>query len=295
MTIDFHADDFGLFEEQSRRILQCHTEGALNGISVITNGECLEKCLEMIRPIEKELTVTVHLNFLQGRSICPQESVSLLTDEKGRFNISFSKLLIVSFSRKKNDYKEQLKKEIKAQIFALKPFMDETGRRFRIDGHAHWHMIPVVFDALMEVIREENLDVEYIRLPDEPVRVLLKQLRTILPFHPVNIIKTIVLKILVAGNRKKYREELSRMEQRVFTGVLLSGDFSYKKAAALIPVLSAYAGSRKEGVELLAHPGAVEEPGDLEKVTNRQDAAFFTDPARKEEARMFQTIYTVQE
>ena len=290
MMIDFHADDFGLFPEQSKRIIQCHTEGALSGISVITNGDSLEECLNLARPVADELLIAVHLNFLQGRSLCGKEKVSLLTDENGVFDISFGKLLAKSYLPGRTLYKQQLKNEIRAQINRLKPFLSETGKRMRIDGHAHWHMIPVVFDALMEVIREDRLDVEYIRIPAEPLPVMAKNLKSILPFHPINIIKTLVLNVLAFRNRRKYSAFLMTLEQRLFTGVMLSGYFSYEKAAALLPGLSAAAASEDKGVELLAHPGSVEEAEDIQKLTNRQDSAFFTDPARAVEAEMLKKI-----
>ena len=286
MTIDFHADDYGLFVEQSRRIIKCHENGVLNGISVITNGDSLEECLKLIRPITDELTIAVHLNFLQGCSLCKHKEVDLITDEKGVFNISFGKLLLKSYLPGKEAYKDQLKKEIRAQINKLKPFLTETGKRIRLDGHAHWHMIPVVFDALMEVISEDRLDVEYIRIPAEPVSVMMRNIRSILPFHPINIVKTLILKLLARRNRKKYSDYLGTIEQRIFTGVLLSGYFSYEKASALMPDLLAEAKAENRAVELLAHPGAVDEPEDIRRVTNRQDAAFFTDPSRKAEAEM---------
>ena len=290
MTIDFHADDFGLFLGQSERIIQCHTEGALSGISVLTNGNSLQECLALIRPIAKELLIAVHLNFLQGHSLSPLKDVDLLTDENGIFNISFGKLLMVSYIPARNTYKQQLKTEIRAQIAALQPFLREYGKRLRLDGHAHWHMIPVVFDALMEVIREDGLDVEYIRFPSEPALVMLENLIGILPFHPVNIVKTLVLQVLANRNRRRYRAELMNLEQCLFTGVLLSGYFSYEKTAALLPDLLVAAKTRGQGIELLAHPGFVFETEDINHITNRQDASFFTSSARKTEAEMLKRI-----
>ena len=196
MMIEFHADDYGLFISQSKRILACHTEGVLNGISVLVNGDALQECLDLIRPVADELSVSVHLNFLQGRSLCSREETDLLTDEYGVFNISFARLLAVSFLPARARYRRQLKEEIRAQIHALLPFLKETGKRIRIDGHAHWHMLPVVFDALMDVIGEEELDVEYIRIPGEQLPVLLKKLPSILPFNPITIVKMLLLKMM---------------------------------------------------------------------------------------------------
>ena len=48
---EFHADDFGLFTTQSKRILQCREPGALNGISVFPNGDELTECLTFLTDI----------------------------------------------------------------------------------------------------------------------------------------------------------------------------------------------------------------------------------------------------
>ena len=288
--IEFHADDYGLFAGQSRRILNCHTNGVLNGISIFANGDALQECLDLVRPAVDGISVSVHLNFLQGKSLCSREKTGLLTDEKGIFSISFAHLLAVSFLPARSRYKKHLKNEIRAQIFALLPFLKETGKRLRIDGHAHWHMIPVVFDALMEVVEEEALDVAYIRIPDEPLSVIAKNLLRILPFHPINIVKTLLLKLMASRNCRKYHSRLSAMDQSVFTGVLLSGCFSREKAEALLPDLLDYAAKKHCNIELLAHPGAVLEAEDLKKVTNPQDVHFFTEQGRIEEAEMFKSI-----
>ena len=47
---EFHADDYGLFPAQSRRILECCTGGALNGTSLLPNSPWLEDCLAMDWP-----------------------------------------------------------------------------------------------------------------------------------------------------------------------------------------------------------------------------------------------------
>ena len=78
---EFHADDYGLFPAQARRILQCYEEGALNGVSIMPNSPCLEQCLEMLP--EKGLALTVHLNLMEGRSAAPGEELPHLVDGDG--------------------------------------------------------------------------------------------------------------------------------------------------------------------------------------------------------------------
>ena len=282
---EFHADDFGLFTTQSKRILQCREPGALNGISIFPNGDELTECLTFLT--DNHLALTIHLNLMQGHSLADPCLVPLLTDQKGVFSVGFGELLFCSLSGKRDAYKQQLKRELSAQIRALLPVFQEKNLPLRIDGHAHWHMIPVVFDALMEVIRDEMLPVSYIRIPAEPASVYLKHFFRLLPFPPVNIIKSLLLSILSYVNRKRWKSLLSRMEARVFLGVLLSGCFDLRRMRAVLPDAEALARKRGCGLELLAHPGAVHEESDLIRTTNRNDRLFFTSPARSQEAEAF--------
>ena len=279
---EFHADDFGLFTAQSRRILQCRESGALNGISVFPNGEELAECLTFLT--DTHIALTIHLNLMQGHSLADPCLVPLLTDQKGVFSVGFGELLFCSLSGKRDAYKQQLKRELSAQIRALLPVFQEKNLPLRIDGHAHWHMIPVVFDAMMEVIRDEMLPVSYIRFPAEPVSVYLKNFFWILPFPPVNIIKSFLLSILSFLNRRRWKSLLCQMEERVFLGVLLSGCFDLRRMRAVLSDAEALSKKRGCGLELLAHPGAVYEEKDLIRTTNKNDRLFFTSPARSREA-----------
>ena len=152
---EFHADDYGLFPTQSGRILRCMREGALNGTSVMPNSPWLEQCLDMLP--EEGIALAVHLNLMEGRCLAPKEELPLLTDGEGIFRVSFLRLLLCPLTGRRGEYRGQIKKELRAQIRALQPAFERFGQPLRLDGHAHWHMLPVVFDALMELIAEEEL------------------------------------------------------------------------------------------------------------------------------------------
>ncbi|MBR4472346.1 MAG: ChbG/HpnK family deacetylase [Oscillospiraceae bacterium] len=279
---EFHADDFGFFSAQSRRILQCWENGALNGISVFPNGEELVNCLGLLP--NTGLSLTVHLNLMQGHCLAEPSSISLLADQNGIFSASFCELLFCPLFGKREQYKQQLKIELSAQIHALLPIFQEKNLPLRIDGHAHWHMIPVVFDALMEVIQDELLPVSYIRIPAEPISIYLKNFFKILPFPPINFVKSLLLCILAKINRNRWKEELRSTEDCVFLGVLLSGCFDFRRMCAVLPDGEALAKKHKCRLELLAHPGSVQEAEDISRVTNENDRRFFTSPARAIEA-----------
>ncbi len=282
---EFHADDYGLFLEQSERILECYEHGVLNGTSIISNGPELNECLKVLP--EKGMQLSVHLNLMQGQCLAPASEVPLLADERGQFHISFSKLLFSGFTGKKETYKQQIKEEYRAQIRKLLPLFEQTGQAVRIDGHAHWHVVPVAFDALMEVILEDGLPVAYIRLPDEPLTLYLRYLFRLMPFPVINIVKVLLLKMLVSRNQRKWKERLQQMEQKLFLGVMLSGHFDYRRMKTLVPAAEALAAGKGIGLEILAHPGSVRLEKNLKEITNQDDYLFFTSPAREEEGKAF--------
>ena len=78
ITIEYHADDYGLFPTQSHRILDCHRNGNLNGISVFPNSPHLSECMSDMHLFSEEVAVTVHLNLIEGKSLCsvPQQQRS---------------------------------------------------------------------------------------------------------------------------------------------------------------------------------------------------------------------------
>ena len=287
VKVEYHADDFGLFPTQSQRILDCYRNGMLNGVSVMPNSEELARCMALLRPVQKDIAVTVHLNLIEGRSLCAPKDVSLLTDEDGIFKVSFGELLLHSFLPDRNAYRQQLKKELRAQIFAVKAFQ-AADAPVRLDGHAHYHMLPVVFDALIDVIREENLKVSYIRVPREYASLYIRHWKELQDLSPINLVKVLILNVLAARNQRRYTDYMDSLEQSVFLGVFLSGRMYRENVAPILPDAIRLAKKLNRGVEVLAHPGGVYEKEDIEKLTNADDLAFLTSDFRRREATMFE-------
>ena len=122
-----------------------------------------------IADIREKLFVAVHLNFVEGKPLTMQKASRLINGD-GNFGISFGRLLVVGcVPVLRRLYFKQIKREIEAQIEKCRPYMN--GGKFRLDGHVHYHMLPLVFDAMMEVIKEKKLEVSYIRFPKEELDV----------------------------------------------------------------------------------------------------------------------------
>lgn len=286
VKIEYHADDYGLFPAQSGRILDCHIRGKLNGVSIMPNSEYLQQCAQQLQPYTGAVAVTVHLNLIEGRSLCPREEVPGLTDKNGILCGSFLNLLLRSFLPGRQEYKRQLKQELSAQIHAVMAQLPDTAP-LRLDGHAHYHMIPVVFDALMEVIREEKLPVSYIRIPKEYPSLYLRNWRNLKDISCVNLVKVLVLNLLSRRAERKHGEMLKGLEKRLFLGVFLSGRMHHENVSAVLPDAVALAETLGCDLELLAHPGGVYEEADIAKITCEEDRAFMTSPMRNTERTLF--------
>jgi predicted glycoside hydrolase/deacetylase ChbG (UPF0249 family) len=121
-----------------------------------------------------------------------------------------------------------------------------------IDSHQHTHMIPLVFKTLMRVIKDENVDVEYIRIPDEPILPYIKSLSLYLKYSPVGLAKQWLLKFLNFINRKEFKK--SNIKSAAFMGILFSGQLSEDKINKLLPHYM----NQNKNIEIVFHPGYLE-------------------------------------
>ncbi len=275
--IEYHADDYGLFKGESEAIIDCYHNGALNGISIMPNSPYLKECMDAIEDIRSKLFVTVHINLVEGVPITGQKA-GRLTDKDGNFDIGFGKLLLFSYIPVLHAlYYRQIRREVEAQIEACRPYMNDG--IFRIDGHMHYHMLPVVFDAIMDVIQQKNLKVSYIRFPKEEISVYKKLFGRTRDLKPINFVKVAILNLLSARNHRKYREELIslKVEEKLFMGVMLSGHMFYENVKECIPVAAQLSADKGiNGMEVLFHPGAVTDPEEAKQITGKSDYGFFT-------------------
>ena len=283
VKIEYHADDYGLFPTQSHRILDCHRNGNLNGISVMPNSPHLGECMSDMYGFSDEVAVTVHLNLIEGRSLT---EAPLLTDAEGNLNCAFGVLLLRSFLPGRDKYRQQLKQELRAQIQVVRKYFPED-KPLRLDGHAHYHMLPVVFDAMMDVIREDDLKISYIRIPREYWRIYLPRLHKLHQFSPINLVKVLILNLLARRAERQYAEELAKVQRKLFMGVFLSGRMYYENVIHLLPRAVSLAEKLGMDLEILGHPGGVFEQEDIDEITSAEDRDFMTNDLRNRERSLF--------
>ena len=273
--IEYHADDYGMFRTQSRHIIDCYHNGALNGISIMPNSPYLAECMEEIKDIRKKLFVTVHLNLVEGQPLTGAKA-SKLVDGDGNFNIGFGKLLLVGFVPVlRKIYYRQIRREMEAQILGCRQYMNDD--KFRLDGHVHYHMLPLVFDAIMDVVEQNNLEVSYIRFPREDLNVYRKVSGKLKGIKLINVIKVLVLNALADRNERKHGETLRRLgvQRKFFMGVMLSGHMFYDNVKECIPVAAdILADKGLQDMEILFHPGDITELTEVSQITSKDDLDF---------------------
>ena len=246
--IYFCADDYGISKISNTRIEECLKNGVLNKISVLPNSDALDF---KRRLLGENVKLSLHLNLIEGYPLSKKEDVSLIVSDKGFLKYSFIGLFFLSIFGNRSLLEKQLYNEIKMQIdFWKKEMGEETP--ILVDSHQHTHMIPLVFKTLMRVIKEENVEVEYIRIPAEPILPYIKSPSLYFKFRPIGLIKQWLLKFLKFVNRKELKK--ANIKSALFMGIMFSGQLTEDKINKLLP----YYKKQNENIEIAFHPGYLE-------------------------------------
>lgn len=283
--IYFHADDYGVSPDQAARILTCHAKGVLNSISVIPNAFQIEECRALLEKedAENKIRRVLHLNFVEGRPLAEKKQVDMLIDSAGYFSCSFIQLLKWNYTqrgKKREKLKSQLKAEIRAQ---LRRVTQESDYRITaIDSHQHYHMIPIVMESLLEVLREEMVDVEEIRIPVDPLLPLLQTPAVWFKVPIINWIKWAILWFHSAKCRKLLKK--NDICSPVFFGIFFTCEMKKDVVEKLLPKYKKYAKKKKEALELMFHPGNLTRHLELLDERNEQLEHFYMSENRFLEA-----------
>lgn len=178
------ADDYGISAKTCRQINECAACGAVNKISVLPNTEV--KDIQQYIP-KQGVTLGAHINLVEGRPLSPPESVRMLLDKRGCFKYSFPGLFLRTLLPGRKKFTKQIYTEIKSQLAAYKQL--DSDSTTAIDSHQHTHMIPAVFKALMRAVRDEGIQVRYLRMPAEPIWPYLRQPGLYITYRPINLVK----------------------------------------------------------------------------------------------------------
>lgn len=261
-ALSINADDIGLSHGITDAILRVADAGALDGVSIIANGEALSYALS---ELEKRPSVrrAGHANLTEGKSLT---SAPLLTTSEGFFRYSPLRLglrYLFAFPQTRARLRVQVRDELRAQYQAV-------GKPDRVDGHQHVHMVPFVFDELVALP-----GVCHVRIAHEPLYLVPSALAVFLR----RAVPVFGLSILAFRNRRKAAQKGIVINDYCI-GVLYSGHLERATVAAGVARLP-------EGhIELIVHP-ATALPGELKEWEGAEaDTLWHTAPEREREREM---------
>lgn len=292
MNITFHSDDYGICLEESLGILDCSDladgEGLLSSLSIMPNSSYFPICADELDPYIDKLKIAVHINLTEGHCCCDPKDVPLLVDRYGYFDKSFFRITRIAKGEYAVPFKKQVKLEVRAQIEQVVRRFSHTRKHLRIDGHQHIQLIPVIFQSILEIVREGTYTLEYFRIPCEPASPFLACPSLFFTYKPINWVKHWVLNHYWRKDRKDFPEY--KHKSAIFIGVLLSGKMDRARLEKILPHYISYARGRGMDLEVLLHPCVVEHANMClaPKATGFVD--FYLSPNRLVEAETLKTL-----
>lgn len=152
-----NADDFGLSEGINRGILLANQNEILRSASIMVNGSAFEDAVRIARETPT-LDVGIHLSLIGEKSVSPAGELRRMVDANGLLPESYP-----AFTRQllsKRFSVGDVQNEIRAQIErAMEAGLDLS----HIDSHQHVHMLPAVFEIVLNVASEYGIPV--VRIP----------------------------------------------------------------------------------------------------------------------------------
>lgn len=271
-----HADDYGMGKDSSYKILECWEKGYLDSVSLFPNGHCED----MEALVKKEgLKVRLHLNLVEGKCLSNPDQVNLLVDADGYFRYSFIGLFFQLLSKRRKAVQEQIGIEIEKQLCV---FCDLMGTKtIGLDSHQHVHMIPGVFQTLCKVLRAQQVQLDTLRIPAEPIIPFVKHPSLYKTYKPVNILKNFLLNFLYLMDRKEI--QCLGIQKNVFMGVWFSGFMDEERIKKVLPDFKRIMKRKNCQLEILFHPGRIQKAE--EALDCRKFVEFYLSEGRKNEAR----------
>lgn len=289
--IDFHADDYALSEHSDNDILALCLKGKLDGISIMVNMRRAPEAVKRLRDAKfpHPVRASIHLNFMEGYPCAKKEEVKDLVDDKGLFHVSWRQLVLWSCNPvKRNHIRKQLAMEINAQIEKAILLGIADPKHLRLDSHQHPHMIPIVFDALIDVIKQHNYGVDYIRNSEDPIRFYGKHPSLYRTLRPVNLVKCMILNHY--SRHVKHVLQKMRIPATYLCGVCFSGHMDTTRIRVMIPDFLKAGDRHHRPVEFLFHPGTMLKDEQTEEFTKLGFNDFHFNEGRRIEYRTVEEV-----
>lgn len=228
-----HADDFGLTEEVNTGIIEAHQKGILTSTSIMATGTAFEHAITKCRTVPT-LDIGIHLTLVGEKSVLSRDRVKSLVDRDGKF-CDHAGQFVSKYYRGQISF-DDVRNELDAQMRRVVSYGVNVSH---IDSHQHLHMLPRIFDIVVELAQKYNI--KAIRFPCEKFRFTMLRELSLLP----RIIQLLILNTFchLAGTTGVLRTDS-------FGGFLFSGNLNKHNLLKIINNLP------KQGTyEIMCHPG----------------------------------------
>ena len=142
-------------------------------------------------------------------------------------------------------------------------------------------MIPAVFKMLVQVLKEEHITPDYLRIPVESMAPYFKTPSLYFTYSVANIIKQCLLSMLWIIDKKNVKEY--HMSKVYFFGLLLSGKMDERRVHKILPHYIKKAQKEGRDLEVLFHPGYLNATELESENKNIQFPSFYLSENRKKE------------
>lgn len=236
--IIINADDFGLCEGVNKAIAQSHIDGVLTSATIMANMPAAVEAVDIAKQLTT-LGIGVHLNLTDGKPISDNPLVQCLIDSSGEFNLSLSKLSLLSAISHK--VRIAVFTELAAQIQWV---IDNGIKPTHLDSHKNFHCCPAIFPLICSLA--VRFKIPAIRFVFEPKQVS----KTPWPLPAEGAKK--------AARKLRTRARINRFQNSELfkTNALLGLSHIGKINVNFYRAVTLY--SPSETVEVITHPGFLE-------------------------------------
>ena len=242
-----NADDFGLTRGVNAAVAECAGVGLLRSATLMPNGTAFEDAVAVAGGL-RDFGVGIHFVLTKLRPVSDPAAVPHLAGRDGLLPSGPAELLKIIATR--GGAARDIKRELLAQAQKV---LDSGIRPTHFDSHKHVHIIPVVFEVMIEVAN--RFRVKWMRDPFERPDALR------FLFDVKESKRKIFLKQYAGGlaacpvrpyfGRRLHRAGIDRPD--FFHGVSATGILTEELMVRLAAVL-------KPGInELMTHPGYLDE------------------------------------
>lgn len=284
--INIHADDFGTSDEITDGIIDSINDGLVNSISIITTTESYINSMNKLKNVNDDVRLNLHINLIEGYPCTPKSEIPDIVNQSGEFKYTFLALWIkylTSSRKEKEKITNQIRTEIECQINKYRDHItDEVP--LRIDSHMHFHMIPFIFDILLELSNRYNI--KFIRIPYE---LRYYNSATNKNYISSNIIKNVLLNSLARFKSEKLKESnIGRNDY--FIGVLATGNITLPDLNSALKAISTK--GNPKSVDILFHPGGIKDVKSITWTNKKMFLDYYTSINRKQERHLLKNKET---